>query len=55
MHGRGDMQLYITVSQVISKGQSLEETYNQLKIMIIYQVDKNQITTQTNYRHTVYK
>lgn len=52
MHGRDDSQLSITVSQVLSKGESLEETYNQLKIMIIYQVDENQMTT--NYRHTVY-
>ena len=45
MHGRDDTQLSIPVSRVLSKGENLEETYNQLKIIIIYPVDKNQIMT----------
>ena len=50
--GGDGTRLSISVSWVLSKVENLEETYNQLKIMIIYQVGKNQITT--NYRHTVY-
>ena len=54
MHGRDDAQLSIPVSRVLSKGENLEETYNQLKIIIIYPPDKNQIMTNKLQAYSVH-